>query len=107
MVDPILLSPLLNASEVPRQALNIENVSQLPVEFYEKTLQGAHPSEVESLVPTLNTTIESGSDRWNIGFTHPTAGLDDGKLIRSCKEFPTMLVKVKELIHLADQFFTV
>ena len=107
MDAPLLLSPLLNPSEVARQALNIENVSQLPVEFYEKTLQGAHPSEVESLVPTLNTTIESGSDRWNIGFTHPTADLDDGKLISSYKELPTMLDKVKEQLHLADQIVAV
>jgi DNA polymerase II large subunit len=105
MDAPLLLSPLLNPSEVARQALNIETVAQLPVEFYEKTWQGAHPSEVESLVPTLNKSL--GSDHWNIGFTHPTEDLDRGRLISSYKELPTMLDKVKEQLQLADQIVAV
>jgi len=105
MDAPLLLSPLLNPSEVARQALNIETVSQLPVEFYEKTWQGAHPSEVESLVPTLNKIL--GVDQWSIGFTHPTEDLDHGRLISSYKELPTMLDKVKEQLKLADQIVAV
>lgn len=101
MDAPLLLSPLLNPSEVARQALNIETVTQLPVEFYEKTWQHAHPSEVETIVPTLNKSIGSGS--WTIGFTHPTADLDRGRLVSSYKELPTMLDKVKEQLQLADQ----
>ncbi len=107
MDAPLLLSPLLNPSEVARQALNIEVVSQLPTEFYEKTLQGAHSKEVESLVPTLNQGLESASDQWKIGFTHPTEDLDSGRLISSYKELPTMLDKVKEQLHLADQIVAV
>ncbi len=102
---PLLLSPLLNPSEVARQALNIETVAQLPVEFYEKTWQAAHPSEVESLVPTLNKSL--GSDHWSIGFTHPTEDLDRGRLVSSYKELPTMLDKVKEQLQLADQIVAV
>src|SRR5438128_3104839 len=107
MDAPLLLSPLLNPAEIARQALNIENVSQLPVEFYEKTWQGAHPSEVESLVPTLNSSLGNGGENWTIGFTHPTEDLDDGRLISSYKELPTMLDKVKEQLHLADQIVAV
>src|SRR5213080_4616005 len=86
MDAPLLLSPLLNPAEVARQALNIANVSQLPVEFYEKTWQGAHPSEVESLVPTLNSNLGNGGEHWTIDFTHPTEDLDNGRLISSYKE---------------------
>jgi len=107
MDAPLLLSPLLNPAEVARQALNIEIVSQLPVEFYEKTWQGAHPSEVESLVPTLNSNLGNGGEHWTIGFTHPTEDLDNGRLISSYKELPTMLDKVKEQLHLADQIVAV
>jgi DNA polymerase II large subunit len=105
MDAPLLLSPLLNPSEVARQALNIETVPKLPVEFYEKTWQGAHPSEVESLVPTLNNGL--ADDHWSIGFTHPTEDLDRGRLISSYKELPTMLDKVKEQLKLADQIVAV
>src|SRR5213083_3048895 len=105
MDAPLLLSPLLNPAEIARQALNIETVSQLPVGFYEKTWQGAHPSEVESLVPTLNKIL--GVDQWSIGFTHPTEDLDHGRLISSYKELPTMLDKVKEQLKLADQIVAV
>jgi len=107
MDAPLLLSPLLNPSEVARQALNIEIVSQLPVEFYEKTWQGAHPSEVEILVPTLNSNLGGGGSQWTIGFTHPTNDLDNGRLISSYKELPTMLDKVKEQLRLADQIVAV
>jgi len=107
MDAPLLLSPLLNPAEIARQALNIENVSQLPIEFYEKTWQGAHPSEVESLVPTLNSNLGNGGEHWTIGFTHPTEDLDNGRLISSYKELPTMLDKVKEQLHLADQIVAV
>ncbi len=107
MDAPLLLSPLLNPSEVARQALNIEVVSQLPVEFYEKTLQGAHSKEVENLVPTLNQGLEAGIDQWKIGFTHPTEDIDRGRLISSYKELPTMLDKVREQLHLADQIVAV
>jgi len=105
MDAPLLLSPLLNPSEIARQALNIETVAQLPVEFYEKTWQSVHPSEVESLVPTMNKRL--GSDHWSIGFTHPTDDLDRGRLISSYKELPTMLDKVKEQLQLADQIVAV
>ncbi len=105
MDAPLLLSPLLNPSEVARQALNIETVDQLPVEFYEKTWQGAHPSEVEGLVPTLNKSL--GTDHWTIRFTHPTENLDYGRLVSSYKELPTMLDKVKEQLLLADQIVAV
>src|SRR5438094_2295724 len=107
MDAPLLLAPLLNPTEVARQALNIENVSQLPVEFYEKTWQGAHPSEVESLVPTLNSNLGNGGEHWTIDFTHPTQDLDNGRLISSYKELPTMLDKLKEQLHLADQIVAV
>src|SRR2546429_3456457 len=102
MDAPMLLSPLLNPAAIAMQALNIENGSQLPVEFYEKTWQGAHPSEVESLVPTLNSNLGNGGGHWTIGFTHPKEGLDNGKLISSYKEPLPNLEKVKEQIHLAD-----
>jgi DNA polymerase II large subunit len=107
MDAPLLLSPLLNPAEVARQALNIEIISQLPVEFYEKTWQGAHPSEVESLVPTLNSSLANDGEGWTIGFTHPTEDLDNGRLISSYKELPTMLDKVKEQLRLADQIVAV
>ena len=105
MDAPLLLSPLLNPSEVARQALNIETLDRLPVKFYEKTWEGAHPSEVEDLVPTLNNSL--GSDHWDIRFTHPTEDLDHGRLISSYKELPTMLDKVKAQLHLADQIVAV
>src|SRR3989449_11703058 len=107
MDAPLLLSPLLNPAEIARQALNIENVSQLPIEFYEKTWQGAHPSEVESLVPTLNSNLGNGGGQWTIGFKHPTEGLDNGKVIRFYKELPTMLDKGKEELPLAGQIVPV
>ncbi|HZY93827.1 MAG TPA: DNA polymerase II large subunit [Candidatus Bathyarchaeia archaeon] len=107
MDAPLLLSPVLNPSEVARQALNIETVDRFPVEFYEKTLQSTHPKDVENLVPTLNVCVGNGGNHWHIGLTHSTLDLDDGRLVSSYKELPTMLEKVKEQLRLADQIVAV
>ena len=107
MDAPLLLAPLINATEVARQAFNIETVSTLPVSFYEKTLVGVNPKEVEDLVPTLNCERESASGNWNIGFTHPTEDLDSARLTSAYKELPTMLDKVKEQLDLADKIVAV
>jgi len=107
MDAPLLLAPLLNATEVARQAFNIETVTAFPLSFYDKTLVGANPKEIEDLVPTLNNARESSSDNWNIGFTHPTEDLDQARLISAYKELPTMLDKVKEQLDLADKIVAV
>src|SRR3989442_6165729 len=107
MDAPLLLSPLLNPAEIARQALNIENVSQLPVEFYDKTWQGAHPSEVESLVATLNSNLWNGGGPWTLGFTQPSEALDNRKLNSSYKENPPKPDQVQEQHPLADQIVAV
>jgi len=107
MDAPLLLAPLLNATEVARQAFNIETITAFPLAFYEKTLVGANPKEIEDLVPTLNNARESSSGNWNIGFTHPTEDLDRARLISAYKELPTMLDKVKEQLDLADKIVAV
>ena len=107
MDAPLLLAPLINATEVARQAFNIETVDKFPVSFYEKTLVGVNPKEIEDLVPTLNLERESPSGNWNIGFTHPTEELDKARLTSAYKELPTMLDKVKEQLDLADKIVAV
>ena len=107
MDAPLLLAPLLNATEVARQAFNIETVTAFPLSFYDKTLVGANPKEIEDLVPTLNNARESLSGNWNIGFTHPTEDLDRARLTSAYKELPTMLDKVKEQLDLADKIVAV
>ena len=107
MDAPLLLAPLLNATEVARQAFNIETITAFPLAFYEKTLVGANPKEIEDLVSTLNNVRESSSGNWNIGFTHPTEDLDRARLTSAYKELPTMLDKVKEQLDLADKIVAV
>ena len=102
MDAPLLLAPLLNPVEVARQAFNIETENELPLEFYRKSLEGADPKEIESLIPTLNRSLESPTDSWRIGFTHPTEDIDRGRLTSSYKELPTMLEKVTAQLNLAD-----
>src|SRR3989442_1964428 len=103
MDAPLLLAPLLNATEVARQAFNIETITSFPIAFYEKTLVGASPKEVEDLVPTLNNARESLSGNWNIGFTHPTEDLDRPRFTSAYKQLPPMLDKVKEQLDLSDK----
>ena len=107
MDAPLLLAPLLNPIEVARQAFNIEVEEKLPLRFYERTLEGASPKEIEDIIPTLNLSLESPNGHWKIGFTHPTEDLDRGRLISAYKELPTMLEKVKAQLDLADRIVAV
>ncbi len=107
MDAPLLLAPLINATEVARQAFNIETVTSFPTMFYEKTLIGANPKEIEDLVPTLNQARESSTGNYSIGFTHPTEELDRARLTSAYKELPTMLDKVKEQLDLAEKIVAV
>ncbi len=103
MDAPLLLAPLLNPVEVARQAFNIEVEDHLPLSFYEKTLEGANPKELEEMIPTLNRSLEAPNGHWRIGFTHPTENLDRGRLTSAYKELPTMLDKVTAQLGLADK----
>src|SRR5438445_13644932 len=103
MDAPLLLAPLLNATEVARQAFNIETGTAFPHSFYDKTLLGANPKEIEDLVPTLNNARESSSDNWNLGFTHPTEDIDHGRLPRAYKELQTTVDKDKEQLQLKNK----
>jgi len=107
MDAPLLLAPLLNPVEVARQAFNIEVGEELPLKFYEKTLESANPKEIEDLIPTLNLSLSSPNGDWKIGFTHPTEDLDRGRLISSYKELPTMLEKVQAQLELANKIIAV
>jgi len=102
MDAPLLLAPLLNPVEVARQAFNIEVEGRLPLKFYERTMEGADPKEMEDIVPTLNRSLEASTGSWRMGFTHPTADLNHGRLVSSYKELPTMLDKVMAQLGLAD-----
>src|SRR5437879_12793057 len=59
------------------------------------------------MVTTLSSNRGNGGEHWTSEFTHPTEDLDNGRLISSYKELPTMLDKVKEQLHLADQIVAV
>jgi DNA polymerase II large subunit len=107
MDAPLLLAPLLNPVEVARQAFNIEVESRLPVEFYNKTLVGADPKEMEEIIPTLNRSLASPNGIWKIGFTHPTENINNGQLTSSYKELPSMLEQVKAQLALADMTLAV
>src|SRR5438128_10013569 len=80
MDAPLLLAPLLNATEVARHAFNIETVTTFPISFYAKTLVAASPKETEDLVPTLNNAREPLSGSWNIGLRRPPDTRDRARL---------------------------
>src|SRR5712664_711878 len=53
MDAPLLLAPLLNATEVARQAFNIEPITTFPIAFYYKMLVGPNPRATHFPFPTL------------------------------------------------------
>jgi DNA polymerase II large subunit len=69
MDAPLVVTTVMNPKEVDDEAHKLEIVESYGLEFYEKTLQGANPSEVDvkTVSKILDTTPYTG-----IGFTHDT-----------------------------------
>ncbi len=102
MMDaPLVLTSQLNPSEVDDEVFNMEIDKKLALKFYEKSLEYAHPKEVQSMIDIVEDRIGCVEQFEGLFFTHPTKNINSGPKLSRYKELKTVREKVHAQLTLA------
>ena len=112
MDAPLVLTSILNPSEVDDQVLEMDVVWKYPLELYEAALEMKYPSEVVSMVKENGKAkkIEQLADRLGTfrqyeqwGFTHHVENLNKGVQCSAYKTIPSMEEKLLGQMEIAQK----
>ncbi|TXT56736.1 MAG: DNA polymerase II large subunit [Candidatus Thorarchaeota archaeon] len=109
MDAPLVLSVILNPSEVDDEAHNIEVCSRYPAEFYNLVSEAKHPKVVEGLVDIIGSRLNSPIQYEGFMYTHGTSSFDVGpkntryKILGSMVEKLEAQLRLAKLIHAVDE----
>ena len=101
MDAPLVLSVILNPSEVDDESHNIEVCRRYPAQFYEMVTEARHPKEVQPLVDIITSRIGTSAQYEGFGFTHNTSSFDIGPRNSRYKIVPRMSEKLDAQLRLA------
>ncbi len=101
MDAPLVLSVVLNPSEVDDECHNIEVCSRYPSEFYEMVQEAQHPRVVEHLVDIIASRLNTEAQYEGFGFTHGTSSINVGPVNTRYKILGGMAEKVDGQLRLA------
>ncbi|MEM2881672.1 MAG: DNA polymerase II large subunit [Candidatus Bathyarchaeia archaeon] len=101
MDAPLLLSVVINPSEIARQAYNMESQG-FPLRFFEETVKRSDPKVVGDMIETALHKIESGDPFSPLAFTHWTSDINAGNLESRYKTLETMFEKIEEQLRIAE-----
>ncbi|MFC1454836.1 DNA polymerase II large subunit [Candidatus Undinarchaeota archaeon] len=99
MDAPLVLTTILDPNEVDDEVYDMEVVDSYPLDFYLAALNGAHPSEVSSMVKRVSDMLED-VESWK--FTHDTADFNEGPK-RNRYTSGEMLEKLADQLELAKK----
>jgi DNA polymerase II large subunit len=102
MDAPLVLSVILDPSEVDDESHNIEICSRYPAAFYEMAARGKHPKNVEGLVDIIASRLGSSAQYEGFSFTHDTSSIDEGPRNTRYKTLGSMVEKLQAQLRLAD-----
>lgn len=103
MDTPLLVQPILLPSEVDEQAHNFDIASVYPREFYEKTQESPSAASVEGLIERIGSRLESETQFYGYGFTHPTNALTIKRSRASYSTMRTLAEKIAKQIEVASK----
>jgi DNA polymerase II large subunit len=101
MDAPLVLSVILNPTEVDDESHNIEVCRRYPAQFYEMVSEARHPREVQGLVDIISSRLNSLAQYEGFGFTHGTTSFDVGPKNSRYKILETMDDKLEAQLRLA------
>jgi DNA polymerase II large subunit len=102
MDAPLVLSSRIDPEEIDDESHNLDTMSRLPLELYQKTLESAKPSDVLSLVNNVKNRLGTEDQYQGLIFSHDTSSIHSGPKQSLYKMLPTMKEKVNEQIKLAE-----
>jgi len=101
MDAPLVLSVILNPSEVDDESHNMEVCRRYPAEFYDMASEARHPKDVQGLVDIVSARLGTPTQYEGFGFTHSTTSFDIGPKNSRYKILETMDDKLEAQLRLA------
>jgi DNA polymerase II large subunit len=101
MDAPLVLSVILNPSEVDDESHNMEVCNRYPSEFFEMVQEAQHPRVVEHLVDIIASRLDTEAQYEGFGFTHGTSSINIGPVNTKYKILGSMAEKLGAQLHLA------
>ncbi len=102
MMDaPLIITTTIDPEEVDDEAYNFDLMSSYPVEFYRKTLEGADPKEVESVIEVVSNRLGKPEQYEGFHFSHFTNGIASGARRSSYVLQKTTQSKIRAQLGLA------
>ncbi|MEM4729329.1 MAG: DNA polymerase II large subunit [Thermoplasmata archaeon] len=78
MDAPLVLSAIVDPSEIDKEALNLDVGPSYPLELYEAARRNAHPRELEALIDTVGRRLGTPAQYEGFCFTHDSGDIGDG-----------------------------
>ncbi|TFH09197.1 MAG: DNA polymerase II large subunit [Candidatus Thorarchaeota archaeon] len=101
MDAPLVLSVILNPTEVDDESHNMEVCRRYPAQFYDMVSEARHPKDVQGLVDIILYRLNTPTQYEGFGFTHNTTSFDIGPKNSRYKILETMDDKLEAQLRLA------
>jgi len=101
MDAPLVLTSIINPSEVDDQSHEMETVYSYSLKFYEDACNGVSPSSVK--MPLIKDRLGNSNECVNLGFTHDTTAIDTGPHTSRYVQLKSMEDKVMCELELAEK----
>ena len=100
MDAPLVITTVMDAKEIDDEAHKMETVFEYSLEFYEKTLEGVNPSDVD--VETISDILDTHPNH-SLGFTHDTSDITGPVTKSRYVTLKTMREKIDAQLGVAEK----
>jgi DNA polymerase II large subunit len=101
MDAPLVLTSIINPSEVDDMYQNLDIVWKYPLEFYEAAIATKKPWDVK--IKLAGSTLNKPEQFEGLGFTHDTTDFNEGVTCSAYKTLPSMKDKLDGQMRLAEK----
>lgn len=107
MDAPLVLTTIIDPSEVDDECHNMETISELPLEFYELCEAYKDPKEASKFITIVKNKLGRIDQYINFNFSIHANGIVKGPLTTEYDKLKTMMDKVKKQLQLAKKIRSV
>jgi DNA polymerase II large subunit len=103
MDAPLLLIPLVNTSEVQRQAHDFDVDRAYSLEFYQKTWEKTEARQISAIMDVVSHRLGTEAQYEGFNFTTPVSNVNMGNSESSYKHFNSMIEKLNLQLELGER----
>ena len=97
----LVMTTILNPAEVDKEAHNLDLTHVYPLEFYEATLLGTNPKDLEGRFDLVSKRLGTDAQYEGFNFSHDTTDIAAGPKNSAYKTLETMVDKMDAQLELA------